>query len=185
MVLERAARFEAEAGDSLSKEEKSREGMRLAAQYMRGEEVDFTTLLTKPAAEQALLMEGALTTLLRNISLPREEDDQAGANRAMGGMLQLGQDPQLQAVLGEMKKLLDHYLQHKTQLRGQIEEQFAAQMAKLEQSMGQKTGVQVKLEPTQHPKFVEEWQKVMVQLNEQYGNALDQQKAYIHQLLAS
>ena len=71
------------------------------------------------------------------------------------------------------------YLQHKEQLRGQIEEQFAQQMGMMEQQAGS----QVKLEPDQHPKFAEEWQKVMVQLNEKYGNALDQHKAYIQQLL--
>ena len=102
----------------------------------------------------------------------------------MQGMLQIGQDPQLQAVLEEMKTILSQFLQHKEQLRNQIEEQFAQQMGSLEQSMGQQTGVQVKLEPDQHPKFAEEWQKVMVQLNEKYGNALNQNKAYIQQLLA-
>ncbi len=184
MVLERAARLEAEAGDSLSREEKSQEGMRLAAQHLRGEEVDFQALLAKPAPERALLVQGALTALLRNITLPREEEDRAGADQAMQGMLQLGQDPQLQAVLEEIKKILNHYLQHKEQLRGQLQEQFAQQMGMLEQSMGQQTGVQVKLEPSQHPKFAEEWQKVMVQLNEQYGNALEQHKDYVQQLLA-
>ncbi len=187
MVLERAARLEAETQgtESLSKEEKSREGMRLAAQYLRGEEVDLAALLTKPPAEKTLLVQGALTALLRNITLPREEEDRAGADKAMQGMLQLGQDPQMQAVLVEMKKLLDNYLQHKTDLRSQLEKQFAQQIEMLEQSMAQKTGGQVKLEPSQHPKFAEEWQKVMVQLNEQYGNALDQQKSYIQELLTS
>ncbi len=184
MVLERAARLEAEAGDSLSKDEKSQEGMRLAAQYLRGEEVDFAELLATPADERALLVQGAVNVLLRNINLPREEDDQAGAGQAMMGMLQLGQDPQLQAVLEEMKKILSQYLQHKQQLRGQIEEQFAQQMGMMEQSMAQQTGVQMKIEPDQHPKFAEEWQKVMVQLNEKYGAALEQHKAYIQQLLA-
>ncbi len=184
MVLERAARLEAEAGDSLSKEEKSQEGMRLAAQYMRGEEVDFAAILSTPEEERTLLVQGALTTLLRNITLPRDEDDQAVADLAMQGMLQVGQDPQLQAVLEEMKKILSQFLQHKEQLRNQIEEQFAQQMNKLEQSMGQQSGVKVKLEPSQHPQFAEEWQKVMVQLNEKYGNALNQHKTYVQQLLA-
>lgn len=184
MVLERAARLEAEAGNSLSTEEKSQEGMRLAARYMRGEEVDFTTLLAKPEKERALLVQGALTTLLRNITLPRNGDDQTVADLAMQGMLQIGQDPQLQAVLEEMKTILSQFLQHKEQLRNQIEEQFAQQMNQLEQSMGRQSGVQVKLEPDQHPKFAEEWQKVMVQLHEKYGNALNQTKAYIQQLPA-
>ncbi len=184
MVLERAARLEAEAGDSLATEEKSQEGMRLAAQYMRGEEIDLALLLAKPEGERRLLVQGALATLLRNITLPREGDDQAGADRAMQGMLQVGQDPQLQAVVEEMKKILGQFLQHKEQLRGQIEEQFAQQMATTEHSMGQQTGGQVKREPDQHPQFAEEWQKVMVQLNEKYGNALDQHKTYTQQLVA-
>ena len=179
MVLERAARLEAEAGDSLSNEEKSQDGMRMAAQYMRGEEVDFKEIFSKPEEERALMAQGASTVFMRNVTLPREEEDQAVAGQAMMGMLQLVQDPQLQAVLDEIKKILSQYLQHKDQLRGQIEEQFAQQMGMMEQQ----TGSQVKLEPDQHPKFAEEWQKVMVQLNEKYGNALDQHKAYIQQLL--
>lgn len=185
MVLERAARLEAEAGDSLSKEEKTQEGMRLAAQYLRGEEVDFAGLLNSPAAERALLVQGALSALLRNVTLPREEEDRIGADKAMQGMLKLGQAPQLQAVLEELKKILDHYLQHKDQLHKQLEEQFAQQMGMLEQSLGQQAGVQIKLEPAQHPQFAAEWQKIMMQLNDKYGRALAQHKAYIQQLLVT
>jgi hypothetical protein len=185
MVLERAARLEAEAGDSLSKEEKSQEGMRLAAQYLRGEAVDFASLLSKPAEERRLLVQGALSALLRNVTLPREEADKGGADLAMQGMLLLGQAPELKAVLEEMKKILDHYLQHKEQLHGQLSEQFSQQMGMLEQSLGQQAGVKIKLEPSQHPQFAAEWQKIMVQLNDKYGKALNQHKAYINQLLTS
>jgi hypothetical protein len=185
MVLERAARLEAEAGDSLSKDEKIQAGMRLAAQYLRGDEVDFADLLSTPPAERALLVQGALSALLRNVTLPRQEDDRTGADKAMQGMLKLGQAPQLQAVLEELKKILDHYLQHKEQLHKQLEEQFAQQMGMLEQSLGQQAGVQIKLEPAQHPQFAAEWQKIMMQLNDKYGKALAQHKAYIEQLLVT
>lgn len=184
MVLERAARLEAEAGDSLVDEEKVQEGMRLAARYLRGEEEDFSAVQKMPAEHGRLVLQGALTALLRNITLPREEEDQAAMDKVVQGLLQLGKDPQLQAVIAEMKKILGQYLQHKKQLHGQLEEQFAQQMGMLEQSLGQQTGMQVNLEPSQHPKFAEEWQKVMTQLNDQYGNALDQHKAYIEQLIA-
>lgn len=185
MVLERAARLEAEAGDSLVDEEKRQEGMRLAAHYLRGEEMNFAALQATPRPEQELLLQGALTVLLRNITLPREEMDQAAMEKAIQGLLQLGEDPQLQAVIAEMKKILGHYLQHKKQLHGQLEEQFAQQMGMLEQSMGQQAGLPANLESSQHPKFAEEWQRVMDQLNEQYGNALDQHKAYIEQLITA
>lgn len=185
MVLERAARLEAEAGDSLVDEEKMQEGMRLAARYLRDEATDFAALQAKHPPEQQQLLQGALTVLLRNITLPREEMDQAAMEKALQGLLELGEDPQLQAVIAEMKKILGQYLQHKKQLHGQLEEQFAQQMGMLEQSMGPQAGMPVNLEPSQHPKFAEEWQKVMDQLNEQYGNALDQHKAYIEQLISA
>jgi hypothetical protein len=154
--------------------------MRLAAQYMRGEEIDLAPLLSKPEGERKLLIQGALSTLLRNITLPRDGDDQQEADRAMQGMLQVGRDPHLQAVLEEMKKILGQFTQHKEQLRNQIEEQFAQQTGSTEQSKGQ-----IQREPSHHPQFAEEWQKVMVQLNEKYGNALDQHKAHIQQLVTS
>lgn len=40
MVLERAARMEAEAGDTPNNDEKIQDGMKTAALYMRGENVD-------------------------------------------------------------------------------------------------------------------------------------------------
>lgn len=186
MVLERAAKMEAEASGSSSQEESEKEGMRLAAKFLRGEEADLAPSLNDcPAESRSNIKKGMVTALLRNIALPREKDEQAGAEKAMHGLLAIGgEGSDLMPVFSEMKSILDRYLDHKEQLKKQLEEQFAQQMGMMEQSLAQQTGVQMTLEPTQHPKFAEEWQKIQVELNEQYGRALDQYKEHIVQQLA-
>lgn len=185
MVLERAARLEAAASDAADTSEQEKEGMRLGARYLRNEDEDIPAALEAiPAESRAPVMKGMVTVLLRNITLPRDPDDQAGADKAMQGLMGLGRgNNELAAVFQEMKSILDRYLTHKDQLRQQLEDQFAQQMGMMEESLTQQTGVQIKLEPSQHPKFAEEWQRVMTEMNEQYGRALKQYKEFISQRL--
>jgi hypothetical protein len=183
MVMERAARMAAEAG-AVDGEDLVQEGMRSAALYMRGETIDLAAQVGgRPAGEQAPFRKGVVQALLRNIFLPREAEQQKGAEQAMNGLVMVGGSNELLAVFGEMKKLLDQYLQHREQYREQLEGHFAQQMGQLEAAMAQKTGMAMKLKPSQHPKFQEEWQRILTQLNDQYGNALNQYKAQIEQYL--
>ncbi len=186
MVLERAARMEAETADSFNTEDKEKEGMRLAARFQRGEEVNLAASLAAFTPEdQPHVKKGAMTVFMRNITLPREEGNQAGVEKAMHGLMTMGPESgELGQVFAEMKSILDRYLDHKKQLKEQLEEQFAQQMGILEQNLAKQTGVQMKLQPSQHPKFAEEWQKIQLELSEQYGRALDQYKEHIKQKLA-
>jgi hypothetical protein len=186
MVLERAARMAANAGeDDFSSEEKIREGMRLAAAYMRGEVADvFAALSALPAPDHESARRGAVHSLLRNIFLPREAGPQQTAEKAMHGLVAIGRgDGQLLQVFAEMKKILDGYLQHRDQLRQQLEAGFAQQMEMMEKNLARQTGVAMKLQPSQHPKFQEEWVRVQSQLDDQYGRALGQLKELVEQRL--
>ncbi|MFA6500075.1 MAG: DUF6657 family protein [Desulfurivibrionaceae bacterium] len=188
MVLERAARMTAgaEAGDYLG-EEQLKEGMRLGAAYMRGEGVGLGERLTAlPEAEKGPMRKGAVQSLLRNIFLAREPEKQELAEKAMHGLLEVGQgDGELLKILAEMKKILDGYRQHGEQLKEQLEAQFSQQMALMEQNLAKQTGQAMKLQPSQHPKFQEEWARIQGQLNEQYGKALQQLKELVEHHLVN
>jgi hypothetical protein len=129
MVLERAARMAAEAGDTQNNDEKIQEGMKTAALYMRGEDVDLVNTLNNCLEEdKSHFQKGIVRAFLRNIILPREEDDQAGSNRAMQGLLEVGQgEGDLLSLFSDMKNILDRYIEHKKQIKQQLEEQFAQQ----------------------------------------------------------
>lgn len=178
MVLERAARMAAGAEETnYLADEQLKEGMRLGAAYMRGEPGLGEKLAALPSTELGPMRKGAVQALLRNIFLAREPEKQALAEKAMHGLVEIGQgDGELLKILAEMKKILDGYRQHGEQLKEQLEAQFSQQMALMEQNLTKQTGMAMKLQPAQHPKFQEEWARIQGQLNEQYGQALQQLK---------
>lgn len=190
-VMERLAAMDAKsagrADTGLAEEELVREGMRRAAAYLNGEQLDLAAdLAATPPEQQGPRRRGMFQALARNIVLPREEEQLAPAERAMTGMLELaGGSGELMRFLGEMKKVLEQYLAHQQQLRQQLSEQFAQEIARLEGQMGGRAGMAANLRPEQHPKFQEEWQRIQDELNSQYGRALEQYKQQIQQFLGA
>ena len=180
MVLERAAKLETQASDTLFDETKVQDGMRLGANFMREDSFDIRRELDKSKDEKNLLIKGALMVFLRNIHLPRGEDDGPTVEKAMHGILQLGESSELLALLGEAKKITEQYEQHKKQIRTQLEEQFTQQIAMMQQQQG---GATAGLDPENQPKFIEEWQKITNQLQDQYGEALEKHKGFIEQMI--
>lgn len=187
MVMERAARMAAGAGESdYLGEERLKEGMRIGAAYMRGEPGMGEKLAALPPEAKGVVRKGAVQSLLRNIFLARELEKQALADKAMQGLVEVGQgDGELLKILTEMKKILDGYRQHGEQLKEQLEAQFSQQMAMMEQNLAKQTGMSMKLQPSQHPKFQEEWARIQGQLNDQYGKALQQLKDLVENYLVT
>ncbi|MFA7346949.1 MAG: DUF6657 family protein [Desulfurivibrionaceae bacterium] len=187
MVMERAARMAAGAGEGdYLGEERLKEGMRIGAAYMRGEPGMGEKLAALPPEVKGVVRKGAVQSLLRNIFLARETEKQALADKAMQGLVEVGQgDGELLKILTEMKKILDGYRQHGEQLKEQLEAQFSQQMAMMEQNLAKQTGMAMKLQPSQHPKFQEEWARIQGQLNDQYGKALQQLKDLVENYLVT
>lgn len=185
MVMERAAKMGMASREEMKAGEIKQEGMKLAARFLREEEVDLAKALGEnPPEEQTVLRNGIVSTLLRNIVLPRESEQQQSAEKAMQGLVQVSMgDNELVASLGDMKSIMERYTEHRGQLRKQLEDQFEQQMPMMEQNLAKQTGMQMKLAPSQHPKFQEELLKVQTELDGQYGKAIDQYKGLIEQRL--
>ncbi|MBU0673046.1 MAG: hypothetical protein KJ950_00205 [Proteobacteria bacterium] len=185
MVMARAAQMAGEPSDDGGAEEASKEGMRAAAGFLRGEAIDLAGLIAgRPGADRSAFVQGLIGVLLRHIVLPREKEQLVGAELAMNGLVAAGAGHgELLPALAELKKILDRYIQHKEQIREQLEAAFAQQMEQVEGTLAQQTGMRMKLKPSQHPKFQEEWAKITEQLNGQYGQAVDQHKQLIEQIL--
>ncbi len=183
IVMERAAKIGMASKEEIKAGEVEEVGVKKAALFLRGEDVDLAKeLMAHPPESQAVFRNGAVSTLLRNIVLPRESEQQESAEKAMQGLLQVSQgDSELAAAFGDMKSIMERYTEHRDQLRQQLEDQFAQQMQLMEQNLAQQTGMKMKLAPSQHPKYQEEWQKIQTELNEQYGKAVDQYKSLIEQ----
>jgi len=179
-VLERAASMGRATQEEIAAEERVKDGMRMGADYLRGKEVDFTSAF-EPTTDSVLVKKGLVQAFLRNITLPRD-DDQQRAEMAMQGLLALGKGSgDLMSIFKDMKGILDHYQQHKKEIRQQVEDAFRQQM---EQALAQQTGqagLGMKVDPSLHPKFQEEWSRVKSDLDTQYNQALGQHKDLVAQ----
>ena len=180
MVLERAASMGRASQEEIQAEERAKEGMRMAAEYLQGMEVDFSGIIEATGASSPV-KQGVVQVFLRNITLPRDDDKQR-AERAMQGLLELSKGSgDLVTVFRDMKGLMDHYRKHQKEIRQQVEEAFRQQMEHaLVQQTGQK-GLGMKMDPRLHPKFQEEWSKVKSDLDGQYNKVLKQHKELVAQ----
>jgi hypothetical protein len=185
MVLERAAKMAQSSQEESDPEEKKKQGMKLAAGYMKKDSENLVEIIIKyPEAEQVLITGGAADIFLRYLTLPREPDQLESISMAMDGLLHLSaNNDQMENVLKEAKTVLEQYTNHRNQLEEQLAESFTAQAAQLEQSVASQTGMGMQIDPRQHPKFQEEWQRVQGELNDQYDRAIDQYKTLVKQLL--
>jgi hypothetical protein len=179
-VMERAASMGRATQEEIATEERVKDGMRMGADYLRGEDVDFSNALEQTTSS-VLVKRGLVQAFLRNITLPRD-DEQQRAERAMQGLLALGKGSgDLLSIFKEMKGILDHYQQHKKEILQQLEDAFRQQMEQaLAQQAGQ-AGLGMKVDPTLHPKFQEEWSRVKSELDIQYNQALNQHKDLVAQ----
>ena len=179
-VMERAAAMGNASKDEIAAEERVRDGMRMGGDYLKGEEVDFSSALEQ-TSDSVLIKRGLVQAFLRNIVLPRDNDQQR-AERAMQGLLELGKGSgDLMSIFKDMKGILDHYLQHKKEIFQQVEDAFRQQMEQAAAQQGGQAGMGMKVDPALHPKFQEEWSRIKADLDTQYNQALDQHKDQVAQ----
>lgn len=184
MVLERAERMGKASNRELRDQEAAREGKQLAASFLAGRCQSLLDVLgQRDLDSQLVMMKGVIEVLLRNITLPRS----GAANdspRAMQGLLELGGNhSDLVAVFAEVKRIIDRYSEHKNQIRQQLESAFRQQLQQAEEQQGAGGAAMASIDPSRHPGFNEEWQRLQEQLNSQYGQALEQHKSLAVQAL--
>ena len=180
-VMERAAAMGRATREEIAAEEGVKEGMRMGADYLQDKEVDFSGAL-EPAPAAVLVKKGLVQVFLRNIVLPRDNNDLQRVEKAMQGILEVGgRRADLIALFSDMKRLLEQYQQHRKDVRRQVEDAFRQQ---LERAMAQQTGqagLGMKIDPALHPKFQEEWSRVKANIDAQFNNALEQLKHLVAQ----
>lgn len=184
MVMERAARMAARAGDVPADQEAEKQGMRLVTEFMNEKQSDLPGLLQLEAsADQVAVRRGMTKALLRNIVLPRDEMLLKSSTTALSGLIDLfGEtDGEVASVCSELSQLLEQYSQHKEQIKRQLEDAIRAQLAQQLQEQTGEPGDPMKIDPTRHPQYQKEWSKALASLNDQYTQAFDQRKQILMQ----
>ncbi len=122
--------------------------------------------------------------LLRNIFLPRDDTQLGRTEKAFQGLVELaGGAGDVASICRELQQILGGYMQHREELRNQLEEQIKMQYQQLLAQQGGAAGEEYKIDPTLQPKFREEWGRIEAELTGRYNEALEQHRAQLKQRL--
>lgn len=180
LVMERAARMGMATPDEMRHEERLKKGMQSTAEYLNGTKPSLAAILGEhEPSEHASIRKGMLASLLRNLFLPRDEEGTKRIERAVRGIVELNKDtPDIAALCQELQTITSQYGQHRTQLYDQLKEQMRMQIEQMLMRKGMKADTS-KIDPTMEPQFKEQWTRLEMDLDGQYGQALEQFKAQL------
>lgn len=180
LVMERAARMGTATPDEMRHEENMKKGMHCTAEYLNGTKPSLLDILGQQVdSEQAAIRKGMLSSLLRNLFLPRDDEGIKRIERAVRGIVELnpgGAD--IAALCQELQAVATQYGQHRQQLYEQLKEQMRMQIEQLLMRKGMKADG-MRIDPTMEPQFKDQWARLEMDLDRQYGQALDQFKAQL------
>jgi len=180
LVMERAARMGMATPDEMQHEDNLKKGMQYTAEYLNGTQTSLIEILDgHEQTRQTAIRKGMLASLLRNLFLPRDEDGSKRIQRAVQGIVELNKGANdIAALCQELQTITSQYDQHRKQLYEQLKEQMRMQIEQLLMRKGMKAdGMQ--FDPTTEPQFKEQWARLEMDLEGQYGQALEQFKAQL------
>ena len=180
LVMERAARMGMATPDEMQHEENLKKGMQLTAEYLNGQKDSLLALFNEQnPAHQESVRKGMLSSLLRNLFLPRDDDGTKRIERAVQGIIEINTGTgDIPGLCRELQSIASQYGQHRQQLYEQLKEQMRMQIEQLLMRKGLKSDG-MKIDPTMEPQFKEQWARLETDLEGQYGQALEQFKAQL------
>jgi hypothetical protein len=180
LVMERAARMGMATPEEMRHEENLKKGMQSTVEFLNGVKPSLAELLAEfEGVEQEAVRKGMLSSLLRNLFLPRDQDGIARIERAIAGIVELNSaTPDIGALCRELQTIALQYGQHRQQLHDQLKEQVRMQIEQMLLRKGMKPD-SIKFDPTTEPQFKEQWSRLEADLDGQYSQALEQFKAQL------
>ena len=161
------------------------EGNRIASQYLQDDKSDLMAEMAKyPAADAAkYVKKGIDEILLRNISLPHNEEDMRRTNRAMAGLRLIKENKkQLESTLGLINNLVNQYQLALKQTYEEFKKKAEATIQQASRGARPQRGDQMPLEQRLQLQIQEEWRQIHSELDAQYGKALDEHKEKIREI---
>ena len=161
------------------------EGNRIASQYLQDEKSDLMAEMAKlPSGDAAKYVKiGIDEILLRNISLPHNEEDMRRSNRAMAGLRLIKENKkQLESVLGLINNLVNQYQLALKQTYEEFKKKAETTIQQASRGVRPQRGDQMPLEQRLQLQIQEEWRQIHSELDAQYDKALDEHKQKIKEI---
>lgn len=177
-AMEKAERLGKASPEEMKRIECEPIGNAVAARYLRGDIADIKKELSQYGTDvSSYILEGAMQTLIRNISLPRNSGSKNTLTKAMDGILALKRSKEMvKEVMSQIEHLFTYYEEALKQTFANVKQDFESRLretrAALEHQYGNKVNIEMELQAL----FQEEWRRARAQLDAQYESTLEQHK---------
>ena len=185
IAMEKADKLGKVSPDELNSIKYVPEGNRIASLFIQDEKSDLLSELAKfPAGEAArFIKKGIDEILVRNITLPRNDEDARKTNRAMAGLRLIKENKkQLELVLGLVNTLVNQYQVALQQTYAEFKKKAEVTVQQASRTMRPLRGDQMPPEQKLQLQLQEEWRMVHSELDAQYDRALDEHRRKILEL---
>ena len=177
LALEKAERYGKASKEEMAAAQSQEQGRQLAVKFLKGEgelaaELQNLAPETREAARTAVK-----EVFLRNIALPRNNEEDDRQDRALEGLMLVAAHPKEMArYRTEVRQLLQQFLQYRHNALQQLKARFSQSLGQMQRAVEAKFGQGVRLEVEHLPQFQEEWRRFFGQLLEQFEPLLEDLK---------
>ena len=185
IAMEKADKLGKVSPDELNSIKYVPEGNRIASLFILDEKSDLLSELAKfpPGDPARFIKKGIDEILVRNITLPRNDEDARKTNRAMAGLRLIKENKkQLESVLGLVNTLVNQYQVALQQTYAEFKKKAEVTIQQASRTMRPQRGDQVPPEQKLQLQLQEEWRMVHSELDAQYDRALDEHRRKILEL---
>lgn len=174
LALEKAERYGRATKEELTRGQFRDQGRQLAVNFLKdgGDLEAEISRLPAPAQEEARA--AIKEVLLRNITLPRNGEQEPRRAQALEGLMLVARDKKAMArQKAELEQLLQNFLQVRNNVLQQLKARFGAGIDQMQRTLEAQMRQRVKVEVEHLPQFQEEWRKFHGQLLDQFEPMLE------------
>ena len=185
IAMEKADKLGKVSPDELNSIKYVPEGNRIASLFIQDEKSDLLSELAKfPAGDAARFIKNGIDEILiRNITLPHNDEDTRKTNRAMAGLRLIKENKkQLESLLGLINTLVNQYQLALQQTYAEFKKKAEVTIQQASRNPQPQRGNQMPLEQKLQLQLQEEWREVHSELDAQYDKALDEHRRKILEL---
>ncbi len=185
IAMEKADKLGKVSPDELNSIKYVPEGNRIASLFIQDEKSNLVSELAKfPVGDATrFIKKGIDEILVRNITLPHNDEDTRKTNRALAGLRLIKENKkQLESILGLVNTLVNQYQIALQQTYAEFKKKAETTIQQASRTMRPQRGDQMPLEQKLQLQLQEEWREVHSELDAQYDKALDEHRRKILEL---
>jgi hypothetical protein len=185
IAMEKADKLGKVSQDELNSIKYVPEGNKIASQYLQDDKTDLTSELAKfdPAVSGPFVKKGIEEILLRNLSLPRNEEETRRTTKSMAGLRLLKENKkQLESLFGLINNLISQYKLALQQTYSEFKKNAEAAIQQASQGARPQRGEQMSMDQKIQLQLQEEWRQIHSELDSQYDKALEEHRQKIREL---